>query len=148
MKFPIQSIDHRCFLFHRYSIDEDRSLVCRSWNINREMYIHHFCLAQPQALNTEHLDRRSQQYDTSLKATAHDLPCCSQTPVFGLAPSDTTSAAQILNRMIPAIIQDPMAFQESIPTVCAEHNIDPPILESLVQSLKSAQPTAKPTKVL
>jgi len=41
--------------------------------------------------------------------------------------------------MIPAIMQDPTAFQESIPTVCAEHNIDPPILEALVQNLKLAQ---------
>lgn len=50
--------------------------------------------------------------------------------------SATATATQILNSIIPAIMQDPAAFQESIPTVCAEHNIDPPILESLVQNLK------------
>ena len=148
-KFPVQSIDRRRFPFRRYSIDEDGSLVCRSRNIGKEAYVCRFRLAPPQVLNAEHLDRRSRPYDTSLRATARDLPHRPRTPVSGQAlvpPCDSASAAQILNRMIPAIIQDPTAFEESIPTVCAEHNIDPPILESLVQNLKLAQPASKLTK--
>jgi hypothetical protein len=39
-------------------------------------------------------------------------------------------------------MQNPEAFRESIPTVSAEHNIDPTVLESLVQNLKFAQPTS------
>jgi len=148
-KFPVQSIDRRRFPFRRYSIDEDGSLVCRSRNIGKEAYVRSFRLAPPQMLNTKHSDRRSRPYDTSLRAAACDLPNRPRTPVSGQAlvpPSDSASATQILSRMIPAIIQDPAAFEESIPTVCAEHNIDPPILESLVQNLKLAQPASKPMK--
>jgi hypothetical protein len=61
-----------------------------------------------------------------------------------VSSSESATAAQTLNTIIPAIMQNPEAFRESIPTVCAEHNIDPTVLESLVQNLKPAQLASNP----
>ena len=105
----------------------------------------------PHVWNSEPcLHRRSRPYDVSPKTAVRDLPPRSRTPVFHqpqASSSEPTTAAQIFSSMIPAIMQDPAAFQESIPTVCAEHNIDPPVLESLVQNLKSAQLASEGSKV-
>ena len=101
----------------------------------------------PKSFEVEsHLGKRSRPYDA---VSTRDLPPCSRTPVFGqppVPPSESATAAQTLNSIIPAIVQNPEAFQESIPTVCAEHNINPTILEALVQSLKTAQPVGNPSK--
>jgi len=109
-----------------------------------------FCCVLPHVWNSEpYLDRRSRPYDTSQKTAARDLPPRSRTPVFHQAQvssSESATATRIFSSMIPAIMQDPAAFQESIPTVCAQYNIDPPILESLVQNLKSAQLVGEASK--
>lgn len=140
-----QSIDRRRFPFRRYSIDEDGSLVCRTRNISREAYVCYLCLALAWGAES-YLNRRSRPYDA-----ARDPPPRSRTPVFSqphASSSEPTAATQTLNSIIPAIMRNPEAFRESIPTVCAEHNIDPTVLESLVQNLRSAQPTSNPPKDL
>jgi hypothetical protein len=93
-------------------------------------------------------NRRSRPYGAGVVPT-RDLPPRSRTPVPSQShahPSESATAARTLNSIIPAIVQNPEAFRESIPTICAEHNINPTILESLVQNLESAQLVGNPPK--
>ncbi|KAF9790773.1 hypothetical protein BJ322DRAFT_1017415 [Thelephora terrestris] len=123
-----ESINRRRFPFRQYSIDEDGGLVCRSRNVSREA--------------------RSRPYGAGVVPT-RDLPPRSRTPVPSQShahPSESATAARTLNSIIPAIVQNPEAFRESIPTICAKHNINPTILESLVQNLESAQLVGNPPK--
>lgn len=106
-----------------------------------------FSLAQASTLIPVGTDARDLMHLRGPLALANFPPPLLPVYTYPLTPpSETPAAVQVLDDLIRVIMQDPDGFWESIPTVCAEHKIDPTVLRSLAQNLISARLVINPPK--
>ena len=54
----------------------------------------------------------------------------------GNGSSGSDATAQLLAGLAPTIMRDPKAFETSVASICATHNVDSAIVASLVRAVK------------
>ncbi|KAF9643068.1 hypothetical protein BDM02DRAFT_3192257 [Thelephora ganbajun] len=113
----------RRFPFRRYSIQEDGSMVVRVKHPNRDARPRPY--AKPAVrFSTPPPRRASPPLDSEFAST---------NPA---STSDPNPIAELLKSLIPALVEDPTSFEESIPSICVAHDIDRSVISSVMQETK------------
>ncbi|KAF9647380.1 hypothetical protein BDM02DRAFT_3188044 [Thelephora ganbajun] len=113
------------FPFHCYSIQEDGSMV---FPVPRVLSCRR---PHPYAKPVVRFNTPSSRHASLLP----DFESASARPTSSLS-SDPNPTMELLKSLVPALIEDPSSFKESISSICAAHNIDKSAISTVMQATR------------
>ncbi|KAF9786233.1 hypothetical protein BJ322DRAFT_1108087 [Thelephora terrestris] len=131
-RFAPELVTRKRFPFRRYSFQEDGSLVVRVKHLNRD--------GRPCPYT-----KPAVRFDTPPTGShATPLPDFEPRSIPPTLTSTSASTVELLKNLVPALVEDPSSFEESISSICAAHNIDRTVISTLMQAAKRRSSSRPP----
>ncbi|KAF9653291.1 hypothetical protein BDM02DRAFT_3182831 [Thelephora ganbajun] len=118
-------VTRKRFPFRRYSIQEDGSMVVRVRHPNQDARPRPY--AKPVVRFNTPSSRHASLLPNFESASAH--PTSTST-------SDPNPTVELLKSLVPALVEDPSSFEESISSICAAHDIDESAIFAVMQATR------------
>ncbi|KAF9786229.1 hypothetical protein BJ322DRAFT_1108084 [Thelephora terrestris] len=131
-RFAPELVTRKRFPFRRYSFQEDGSLVVRVKHLNRD--------GRPCPYT-----KPAVRFDTPPTGShATPLPDFEPRSIPPTLTSTSASTVELLKNLVPALVEDPSSFEESISSICAAHNVDRTVISTLMQAAKRRSSSRPP----